>query len=434
MLVLLSTADTEILAAAHAVRDLPEGFGPVRCANPYGVEDVEAFLDDLLDGARVVVARLLGGRRAWPEGVAALRARCARDGVALLLLAGEAEPDAELAQLSSAPAATLAQAFEYLRHGGVENTANLLRFLADTLLREGHGFEAPRALPDLGVYVPGRGDVALEDALAAHDPGRPTVGLVFYRSHRVTGNTAFVDALVAALDAAGANALCVWAYSLRPDVDGRVAGLELLHGRIDALVTTVLASGGSTPADAAVDGHADWSTWRAEALVALDVPVIQAVCATSSRAAWAASPAGLTPLDAAMQVAIPEFDGRIVGPPVSFKEPLEGESPVGTPVLHYAPDLERCARLAQLATGHARLRALDPADARLVIMLSSFPTKHARIGNAVGLDTPASAIALLERLRAAGYGVEHDFADGDELIHALIAAGGHDHDFLTDEQ
>ena len=180
----------------------------------------------------------------------------------------------------------------------------------------------------------------------------------------MTGNTAFVDALVAALDAAGADALCVWAYSLRPDVDGRVAALELLHGRIDALVTTVLASGGSTAADAAVDGHADWSAWRADALAALDVPVIQAVCATSSRAAWAASPAGLTPLDAAMQVAIPEFDGRIVGPPVSFKEPLEGESPVGTPVLHYAPDLERCARLAQLAAGHARLRALPTRPTR----------------------------------------------------------------------
>ena len=69
--------------------------------------------------------------------------------------------------------------------------------------------------PDLGVYVPGRGDVALEEALAGHDPARPTVGLVFYRSHRVTGNTAFVDALAAAIDAAGADALCVWAYSLR---------------------------------------------------------------------------------------------------------------------------------------------------------------------------------------------------------------------------
>src|SRR5205814_6100097 len=109
--------------------------------------------------------------------------------------------------------------------------------------------------------------------------------------------------------------------------------------------------------------------WRADALEALDVPVIQAVCVTTSRAAWAASPTGLTPLDAAMQVAIPEFDGRIVGPPVSFKEPLGGESPVGTPVLHYAPDAERCARLAALAVGHARLRRLPPADARLALVL-----------------------------------------------------------------
>jgi cobaltochelatase CobN len=415
----LTTADTEILAAAHAVRTLPEGFGSVRCANPYGVEDVDALLDDLVADARVVVVRLLGGRRAWWEGVAALRRRCAADGIALLLLAGEADPDAELAELSLAPAGTLAQAFEYLRHGGVENTANLFRFLADTLLLAGHGFAAPEPLPELGEYVP--------EGARPHDAARPTVGIAFYRSHHATGNTVFVDALADAIQKAGANALCVWAYSLRPDVAGRVPVLDLLANRVDALVTTMLASGGSTAADA--DGG-----WNADALAALDVPVIQAVCATTSRAAWAASDSGLTPLDAAMQVAIPEFDGRIVGPPVSFKEPLDGASPVGVPVLHYAPDAERCARLAELAVGHARLRRLEPSEARLAIVLSSFPTKHARIGNAVGLDTPASAIALLDALADAGYRVEHDFADGDALIHALIAAGGHDQEFLTDEQ
>jgi cobaltochelatase CobN len=426
VLVLLTTADTEILAAAHAVRALPEGFGRVRCANPAGVADPDPFLDDVLDGAGVVVCRLLGGRRAWPQGVDELRRRCARDGIALLLLAGEAEPDAELTELSLAPSGALAHVFEYLRHGGVENTANLLRFLADALLLQGHGFDEPRPLPELGVHVTGRGDVPLDDALAGHDPGRPTVGLVFYRAHRATGNLAFVDGLAGALEAAGANVLAVWAYSLRPDADGRVAALELLDGRVDALVTTVLASGGSTAADA--------EHWRAEALEALDVPVIQAVCVTTSRARWVASDSGLTPLDAAMQVAIPEFDGRIIGVPVSFKEPLEGPSPVGTPVLHYAPDPERCARLAELAVGHARLRRLAPAEARLAVVLSSFPTKHARIGNAVGLDTPASAIALLDALGAAGYGIDSPYADGDELIHAIIAAGGHDQEFLTDAQ
>jgi cobaltochelatase CobN len=427
VLVLLTTADTDILAAAHAVRELPDGLrGSVRCANPAGAEDHTAFLDDLLDGARVVVARLLGGRRAWPAGVDALRARCAAAAVPLILLGGEAEPDAELAELSTAPTAVVAEAFEYLRHGGVENTAQLVRFLADTLLREGHGFDPPRALPDVGTYVPGRGDVALDEALAGHDPERPTVGLVFYRSHRVTGNTAFVDALAGAIEAAGANVLCAWAYSLRPGADGRVPALELLDGRIDALVTTVLASGGAHAGDA--------GDWRADALERLDVPVIQALCVTTSRERWAQSPMGLSPLDAAMQVAIPEFDGRIVGVPVSFKEPLEEDSPVGAAVLHYRPDHERCARLARLAVRHARLRRLPVEEARIAIVLSSFPTKHARVGNAVGLDTPASVMVLLDALAAAGYRVEHDFADGDALIHALIAAGGHDHEFLTDAQ
>ena len=36
-------------------------------------------------------------------------------------------------------------------------------------------------------------------------------------------------------------------------------------------------------------------------------------------------------------------------------------------------------------------------------MLSAYPTKHSRVGNAVGLDTPVSAIRLLRRLRDAGY-------------------------------
>ena len=428
MLAFVTTADTEILAAAHAVAELPRGFPRVRCANPYGVEHVEPFLDDVLDGARVVVVRLLGGRRAWPEGVVALRERAQRDGLALVLLGGEAEPDAELAEMSTVPAGAVAQAFEYLRHGGVANTAQLLRFLADTFLLRGDGFEPPAPLPNLGVYVPGRGDVARDEALAAHDPARPTVGVVFYRSHRVTGNTAFVDALARAIEDAGANALCAWAYSLRPDADGRVEVLEQLDGRVDALVTTVLASGGATAGDA--------EDWRADALAALDVPVLQALCVTTSRARWAASATGLSPLDAAMQVAIPEFDGRIVGVPVSFKEPLEegGASPVGAPVLHYRPDAERCARMARLAVRHARLRATPPAEANVAVVLSSFPTKHARIGNAVGLDTPASALALLDALLDAGYGVEHDFADGDALIHALVAAGGHDQEFLTDEQ
>ena len=264
MIRFVTTADTEILATAAAVRRLPDDFPDVRCANPGGVQEHEAFVADVLDGARVVLCRVLGGRRGWPDGFDLLQQRCAASGIALLALGGEAEPDAEMTALSTAPAGAVAQAGEYLRHGDVDNVEQLLRFLADTFLLEGHGFAAPHEVADLGVYLPGAGDVPLERVLEGHDAGRPTIGVCFYRSHRLTGNTGFVDALCAAIEAAGANALAVWSYSLRRDRDGNVPALALLDGHVDALITTMLATGGS-------DYHGDTSTY-AEAHAALHVP------------------------------------------------------------------------------------------------------------------------------------------------------------------
>ncbi|HEY6674131.1 MAG TPA: cobaltochelatase subunit CobN, partial [Rubrobacteraceae bacterium] len=139
----LTTADTEILAAARAAELLPEDFPRVLCANPAMLEDAGAFFDEVLPETRAVLVRLLGGRRAWPEGLEELRRRCERLGIPLLAFGGEVEPDAELTALSTAPSGAVAEAFEYLRWGGVSNTANLLRFVADTLLLEGYGFEQP---------------------------------------------------------------------------------------------------------------------------------------------------------------------------------------------------------------------------------------------------------------------------------------------------
>jgi cobaltochelatase CobN len=434
----VTTADTEILATAAAVERLPGDFPQVRCANPGGVSDHAAFVEELLDGARVVLCRVLGGRRGWPEGFDLLRAACAERGVALLALGGEVEPDAEMTAASLAPSGAVAQAGEYLRHGDVDNVEQLLRFLADTFLLEGWGFAPPKQIADLGVYLPGRGDVPLADVLAGHDPSRPTVGLCFYRSHRLTGNTAFVDAFCAAVEQAGGNAIAVWSTTLRRDDDGDVPALALLDGHVDALVTTMLATGGSgaahTAATAGEGVGEDWQEWDAAALAALDVPVLQAVCATASRAAWEASEVGLSPLDSATQVAIPEFDGRLLGGVISFKERDVESSPVGVAVPRYVPDLERCARVAGLALRHARLRALPAAERKVAVLLTSFPTKHAKVGMAVGLDTPASALRLFDALAAEGMDVDHDFAHGDELMQALIGAGGHDPEFLTDAQ
>jgi cobaltochelatase CobN len=396
---LLSTSDTDLLSARAGGRAW-------RLANPArtAVTDLPA----LLAGVDLVVVRILGGRRAWAEGIDALLA--AR--VPVVLLGGEQAPDADLMRLSTVPAGVAADAHQYLTYGGSANLSALHDFLSDTVLLTGHGFAAPVISPDWG---------PLPRTAAAADG--PVVGVLYYRAHHMAGNTAFVEALCRQIEAKGGRPLPLFTASLR------TASAELLAElrKADALVVTVLAAGGTKPATAGAGG--DDEAWDVGVLADLDVPILQGLCLTSGRSQWEASDDGLSPLDAATQVAIPEFDGRIITVPFSFKEFDEDGLSV------YVADDERAARVAGIAVAHARLRHVPPASRRVVLMLSAYPTKHSRIGNAVGLDTPASTVALLAALKEAGYriGSFGDY-DGDGLIHALIAAGGQDPDWLTEEQ
>jgi cobaltochelatase CobN len=394
--VLLSTSDTDLLSARASG-------APYRLANP--ARTAVADLPDLVEGADLVVVRLLGGRRAWDEGLDALLTGHRP----VVVLGGEQAPDAELMRLSTVPSGVAAEAHAYLAHGGPGNLGQLHRFLSDTVLLTGHGFAPPEPTP-----VWGAGDLP--------SGAGPVVAVLYYRAHHVAGNTAFAEALCDAVTAAGGRPLPVYCASLRtPDPE-----LLAVLGRADALVVTVLAAGGTRPAEVGAGG--DDEAWDVGALAALDVPILQGLCLTSSREAWATGDDGLSPLDAATQVAIPEFDGRIITVPFSFKE----VDPDGLTV--YVADPERAARVAGIAVAHARLRHVPAAEKRVALMLSAYPTKHSRIGNAVGLDTPASTVRLLDALRERGYGVGDLPDGGDALMHALIAAGGQDPDWLTDDQ
>ncbi len=342
---LLSTADTDLLAARASG-------APYRIGNPTRV-DLARELPALLEGADIAVVRLLGGKRAWEDGLAALRA----SGVPTVLLGGEAVPDAELMAESSVPAGVVAEALRYLVEGGAANLTELARFLSDTVLLTGEGFVEPRKMPEYGVH----GDRTLQE-------GRPTVGVLFYRAHELSGNTAFVDTLCDAIEARGANALPVYCGSLR----GADAGLYEILGRADALVATVLAAGGTHASQASAGGEEE--AWDIGALADLDIPVLQGLCLTSSPTAWDGSDAALSPMDAAMQVAIPEFDGRLITVPFSFKERGPDDVPV------YVADPERAARVAGIAVRHARLRHKPNADKKLALVFTAYPTKHSRVG------------------------------------------------------
>jgi cobaltochelatase CobN len=442
----LTHADTDLLALRAATAQLPAGFPPVRALS-LGKLATEEHLTAALacpgPAERVVVARLLGGLPSvpgFPRLVAAARAREQH----LLVVSGTGSPDPELTAASTVSPALVHEATAYLQAGGRDNLAQLLRFLSDHLLLTGFGYEPPAEQPPHGVYHPDlpRG-ATLADWLARHDLSRPTVGVLFYRSHWMSGNLAFVDALVRRLEARGANALPVFTSSLKePAGPGPARGpagrwpaaFELFFSGerrlLDVLLTTVsfalgdVQAGGPTPAG-----------WSVNVFAALGVPVLQAICGGTARWQWEASQRGLSPLDTAMNVALPEFDGRVITVPVSFKEPLPGGQPgPSADAVHYEAVPDRLDRVAGLALRFAALSRKPNRDKRVAFVLTNSPGKAARIGNAVGLDAPASLLRVLSALRQAGYSVGPLPPDGDALIQALIDRCSYDETFLTTEQ
>ncbi len=417
MILFGSNADTELLALRSVVDDLPSDVGPVRWFHPDRAPGTPP-----LDGVQIVVVRLLGGLDAWKDGFGALRSGCATGGIPLVAVGGEADPDADLLAASSVPTAVTSEAHRYLAAGGGGNVANLLRFLADTLLLTGVGFAPPAPVPEVAIW-PGAG---LGRTGALRHPERPLVAVVFYRAHLVAGNTTYVAALCDALEAAGADALPIWTYSLRRNAEGAVPALDLCREHAaDVIVTSTLAAGSTRDGG---DG------WEVPDLDHLGIPVIQAPASSRSRAEWTADDSGLSPLDVATGVAIPEFDGRVIGPTFAFKEVVDDGDGRGAEVIATRADPERSGRLAGLAVRTARLGRTPPGERRVAVVLSAYPTKRSRLGNAVGLDTPASTIELLTAMRADGYAIEGIPADGGALMDELVARFTYEYAHLSPSQ
>jgi cobaltochelatase CobN len=444
LFVILTTADTELQALAAAVRRLPAEFPPVRARNVNDLQASEAldrFILEEIPSARAVVVRVLGGRPYFGEGFERLSRECRERGIAFIAIPGEQGLDPELTALCHAPLPLVTQVFEYFTQGGVANLLNLLRCLSDNVLLTGLGYDPPAELPRDGLYHP---DVPEGLALEAWRsrfarPGRPTVGILFYRAHWMANNVAPIDALIRRVEEQGANALAVFCYSLKDDPEREDGVPALFHdfliddrggSRVDAVISTL----SFTVARLGEDTHTEAAGAVVDLLDRLDVPVLQAVLCTSSRADWESSTAGLTPRDTAMNVVLPEFDGRIHTVAVSFKEESGRDERLGTAIKAYVPVADRVDLAVRLALNHARLRRTSNADKKVAILFGNYPTKNARIGNGVGLDTPASVMNVLRALKDAGYVVEDVPTDGDALMHQLIDRCTNDEEFLTDDQ
>ncbi len=420
-IVYLTAADSEISLLASAQRALCEresGWPSLRLANVMQLGhnySVDLYVESIVARAKLVIVRLLGGRGYWPYGVSEIAATCRAHNIPVTFLPGDDQPDPDLTSESTVPAEAVRRLWRFQAEGGPQNAANFLRFAA-SLIGHDADWQEPRPLLRAGLYWPGAWVPDLESLRKQwRGKTRPVAAVLFYRALLQAGNLAAVDELIAALDAAEINALPIFATSLRETAAAAMVD-ELLAGAPPDVVINATGFSRAAPGG---------ESYRPPAH--LDCPELQVVFAGTSEESWRAGTRGLSPTDIAMNVALPEVDGRIITRAVSFKGSSRRDDLTECDIVAYAPVADRVRFVAELAAAWAHLRRKPAATRRVALVLANYPNKDGRIGNGVGLDTPASAIEVLNALRDAGYGVKASPQDGADLVARLTAGPTNDH-------
>ena len=405
-IVFLTSADTEVALLSTAAQQRAQA-GPVpelRVANylslshPYSVD---LYIQNTVAGARLVVVRLLGGQTYWSYGVQQLAAQAKMaGGVPVIFLSGDGKPDSELDYLSSFAAETCAQLAAYLDAGGLDNAVQFLIALSD-LVNSTAEAVPPKPLLRAGIYWPGwtGGVIGLDDMARYWRPDAPVAAIVFYRALVQAGDLAPVDVLIDACRNAGLNPLPIFGASLKEAETGGIVASLLQAAAADVVLNlTSFAVSDPSGGDDAMPGLRSAGPFGA-----VDAPVFQLVLSASLAEDWAQSGAGLTARDLAMNVALPELDGRILTRAVGFKR-----SPQRHPLTHamttaYDAVPDRAGFAVQLAAGWSRLRRTAACQKHVALIMANYPNRDGRLANGVGLDTPESVWGTMLALQGAGY-------------------------------
>ncbi|GLT02540.1 cobaltochelatase subunit CobN [Sphingobium jiangsuense] len=415
-IVILTVADSELACFAKAAARLGEGAPPentpsVRLANllqlrhPYSID---LYVEKVIAKARFVCVILLGGKSYWPYGVDEI-ARVARErGIAFAAIADGREADPALDTASTVAAEARERLRDYLRQGGTANALSFLRTAARLIGTDAGVPDDPVPVADAGLYLSGVERPGLADLRARWRDGAPVALLVFYRALMVAGTLDAVDAMADALAERGFNVAAVHVRALREPF-----AIDWLGSLLGGIVPDVIVNATSFAASSSGDPRTPGILERA------DCPILQVAFAGVEEADWQAAARGLGPRDLAMNVALPEVDGRLFTRAVAFKatERFDEVTQCGIVVPKVAPD--RVAFVATLAANWARLRRTPARERRIALVLANYPNRDGRIGNGVGLDTPESAAAILSALKGAGYDVGAAPMDGAGLMRLM---------------
>ncbi|MTI10911.1 cobaltochelatase subunit CobN [Curvivirga aplysinae] len=412
-IVILTAADTEVscFAKAQAIRlQEDENTPSVRVANLLHLGhnySVDLYAEEIISNAKLVVGRLLGGRGYWEYGVEQLTAICRAKNIPLAWLPGDDNPDAELAGLSSLGKEESHRLWQYCVQGGVENATNFLRYASSLLGNEAEWIE-PAPLLRAGIYWPELTQPNISDL--PWKEGRPVAAITFYRALYQAANTRMLDQLIASLDAAGVNALPLYAASLKDPVCAALL-TELMEEANTGIVLNATSFALSSPGAARTATPFD----------SLDCPVLQVIFSGGNEEIWRENTNGLSARDIAMNVALPEVDGRLLSRAVSFKGLAQRDEIIQADLVEYQPVKDRCDFVANLASNWLSLRHTEAKDRNIALIFANYPNRDGRLGNGVGLDTPNGAMEVLKSLEGEGYDISVPFVDGNALLSHLSA-------------
>ncbi len=440
-IIFLSAADTDIQTIAAAFSQLPPNFPPLRVVNLLQLQQqltIDTYAEEILAKAEVIIVRLLGGRAYWSYGLEVLQEIIEKTNASLIIMPGDDKPDPDLIHYSNVSLTIVNQLWRYFTEGGVDNFVNGLKFIADCCLHTDYHPLSPQSVPRVGIYQWNNTHPEINFRANSLSGLKPTenlnnfifqssleefrdktgvktpIGILFYRAHYLSGNLAPIDAICQALIERNLSPRPVFVSSLRePDIQDEL--LQLFNpsegDKIQVLINTTSFAIASLRSEDIEENY----------LKSLDIPILQVICSGGTLETWQSDFQGLSPRDVAMNVALPEVDGKIITRAVSFKAVQTWNDSLETDVIRYQPLPDRVSFVADLAANFIRLRQTPIEERRIALILANYPTRNGRLANGVGLDTPQSCVEILKALQQAGYHLDRVPENGDELIKWLTS-------------
>ncbi len=408
----LSAADTELASLAQAHRLAPDLLS-LRLANFLTLThpmSVDAYVERTARYASLIVVRIIGGETYWPYGLEALHACAVNHGIKIAVLPGDDKPDHGLDRFSTVSAHDRNELWQYLVEGGAANTGAFLQYCAALI----SGSEKPESAAPLlkaGLWWPGD-HVSSLDSIGQHwsDAKAPVAAIIFYRALVQSGQTQPVDALIASLQARGLNPLPIFVSSLKDRLSAAVVDGLFEDCPPDIVLNATgfaISSPGAERQPTVLDRRGNM--------------VLQVIFSGTPKSVWESSQQGLLARDLAMNVALPEVDGRVLSRAVSFKSAKQFDAAVEANIVTHEPHENRVDFVAQLAANWVRLKRKSPEERRVALILANYPNRDGRLGNGVGLDTPAGTIEVLHAMADGGYSLSDLPVDGNALMRALTA-------------